>query len=246
MPDTDLNQTVLDQPGVVAQRALRDAAGAPALVLLTTMAGFGTLARAVDMNVAMAIVATVGIWGLPGQVVMVEMESAGAGFVAIVVACSLANARFLPMTISFLPLVQQGVRSKFALLGLGQLLSINSWVMCQRVFPNIAPALRRSYYVAFAGTILSVAIVGTAAGYYAAGVLPRPVTLGFLFINPLFFALVLADMPGRSVAMAMIFGAVLSPFIHLLSSDWGLLLTGVIAGSLAFFISRRGRANIDE
>ncbi|MGI9304717.1 MAG: AzlC family ABC transporter permease [Gammaproteobacteria bacterium] len=228
------------------RRALRDAAGAPALVLLTTMAGFGTLARAVDMSVAMAIVATVGIWGLPGQVVMAEMVSAGAGFVAIVVACSLANARFLPMTISFLPLVQQGVRSRFALLGLGQLLSINSWAMCLRVFPNIAQTQRRLYYVVFAGTILCVAVVGTATGYYAVGALPRPVTLGFLFINPLFFALVLADMRGRSVAIAMILGAVSSPLIHLLSADWGLLLAGVIAGSLAFLISRRGSENSDE
>jgi hypothetical protein len=34
---------------------------------------------------------------------MVELTTTGQGIVAIIFACSLANARFLPMVVSFMP-----------------------------------------------------------------------------------------------------------------------------------------------
>jgi len=89
--------------GEVMRKALYDAFSLPAFILLFTMMGFGSLARGAGFGAEMAALATVLIWGLPGQLAMVELTATGQGLVAIVCACSLANARFLPMVVSFVP-----------------------------------------------------------------------------------------------------------------------------------------------
>jgi predicted branched-subunit amino acid permease len=61
------------------------------------------------------------------------------------------------------------------------------------------------------------------------------VTLGLVFLNPIYFMLVfVADARHRARILALVVGAVTGPPLHLVSPDWGLLATGVLAGSLAF------------
>ena len=76
-----------------------------------------------------------------------------------------------------------------------------------------------------------------------AGALSRDVTLTLVFLNPVFFTLVFADARGRAAIMAVLAGVVAGPLFHLLSPDWGLLLTGAVAGTGAYLTDRafRGR-----
>src|SRR3546814_12543899 len=79
----------------------------------------------------------------------------------------------------------------------------------------------------------SLCLVTTAVGFYLAGLLPGFVTLGLVFLNPIYFMLVfVADARHRARVLALAFGAVAGPPLHLVSPDWGLLTTGVLAGSL--------------
>jgi predicted branched-subunit amino acid permease len=74
------------------------------------------------------------------------------------------------------------------------------------------------------------------------------VSLGLVFLNPIYFLLVfIVDLQQRLRALALVSGAVLGPPLHALSPDWGLLLAGLVAGTAAFAIdhamrSRRPRA----
>ncbi|MDH3693548.1 MAG: AzlC family ABC transporter permease [Gammaproteobacteria bacterium] len=222
--------------------ALRDGAGFPGLILLTTMTGFGALAGLAGLSLPMSVMATILIWGLPGQLAMLELWVGGAGLMASIIACSLANARFLPMTVSFLPLLRAGPQGKPAMISFAQLLSLNSWAMCQRRFPEVIDALRWLYFVCFALTIISFAIVGTIVGFYGAARLPSVATIGLLFLNPLFFALVFAGIRQRYAVFALIIGAVLGPVTYFLMPDWSLILTGLVGGSIAFWITEK-RAN---
>jgi len=43
-----------------------------------------------------------------------------------------------------------------------------------------------------------------------------------------------ADARHRARILALVVGALAGPPLHLVSPDWGLLATGVLAGSLAF------------
>ena len=222
-----------------AIRGIRDACGLPALVLLASYIGFGSLARESGLHLIMVLSTTAGVWGLPGQIALAELYAAGTTMLTVALAVSFANARFLPMAVSFMPLLQGGVHRKGWLYLLVQLLSVNSWVAGLRVFPEMTANSRVCYFVVFGVTCMSAALLGTALGFFAVGSLPRPVTLGLIFLNPVFFALVFAGVRVRPVILALILGALLGPVLHLVAADWAILSTGLIAGTTAFWVSRR-------
>jgi predicted branched-subunit amino acid permease len=218
----------------VVRKALLDSLSLPAIILLTTMMGFGSLARSAGYDASMATVATLLIWGLPGQLAMVELTTTGQGIVAIIFACSLANARFLPMVVTFIPAMSSGNSKLSRMILDAQLLSINSWAMCLREFPRVAPDFRRLYFLTFASSILLSAIIGTLLGYHAAVWLPASLVLGLIFISPLFFALLLSAVSGRAARISLLLGCVTIPITHYWFPAVDLLITGVVGGSLGF------------
>jgi predicted branched-subunit amino acid permease len=125
---------------------------------------------------------------------------------------------------------------------IAHLIAITGFAIAMQRAPRMAPAQRLSFYEGFAVTLWSTTILATALGFFLAGVMPRPVTLGFVFLNPLYFMLVfVADLKHRLRAWALIIGALLGPSLHLLSADWGLLATGLIAGTIAYCIDAAQR-----
>ncbi|MEJ2176422.1 MAG: AzlC family ABC transporter permease [Gammaproteobacteria bacterium] len=179
------------------------------------------------------------MWGLPGQEALSEMHAAGVSALFVILAVSLANARFLPMAVSFIPLMRDGVKRFGWMFALVQLLSINSWAAGLRSFPDIAINLRARYYVLFALICMSAGLIGTAIGYYGIGVMNRAAALGLIFLNPLFFAVLLAGSQARPAIAAMLIGIPLGPILHMLSPDWGLLVTGLLGGTLAFYLHHK-------
>ncbi len=231
-------------PQNVVRRAVLDALGMPSLVLLASMTGFGSLARESALGLEVALLATAGIWGLPGQIALAELYAAGGEIVAVVMAVSLANARFLPMAVSFMPLLQPGLARRAWLYALVQFISVNTWAAGLRACPGLPGAERRRYFAAFGAVCMTAALVGTAAGHMAAGTLPQPVTYGLVFLNPVFFALIFADARDRATVYALVIGALAGPVLHLVSPDWGLLATGLIAGTAAFWLARLRRSGV--
>ena len=224
--------------GAVTRKALLDALSLPAFILFFTMMGFGSLARGAGFEAEMAALASLLIWGLPGQLAMVELTRTGQGLLAIVLACSLANARFLPMVVAFIPTLLRPGASLSRMTLDAQLLSINSWAMCMREFPRVEPAYRHRYYVVFASSILTAAIAGTLLGYHGGVLLPAPLLLGLIFVSPLFFALVLSAVPGRAERVSMLLGCATIPLTHAFLPAVDLLLTGMVGGSLGFAIGQ--------
>ena len=222
----------------VMRKAMLDALSLPAFILLFTMMGFGSLARGAGFGADMAVIATLFIWGLPGQLAMVELTNTGQGIVAIIFACSLANARFLPMVVSFVPALSRGRSNLFGMSLDAQLLSINSWAMCLREFPGIDNEFRHRYYVSFASCILLAAVIGTLLGYHGAVLLPAAVVLGLIFVSPLFFALVLSAVPGRAQRLSMLLGCATIPIINSLWPSVDLLITGLVGGSFGFAVGK--------
>lgn len=229
-----MGDDVVSGNGQVMRKAVLDALSLPAFILLFTMMGFGSLARGAGFDIEMAALASLLIWGLPGQLAMVELTATGQGMIAIVFACSLANARFLPMVVSFVPAMSRGRSNLPGMLLDAQLLSINSWAVCLREFPHIEPEFRHRYYVTFASSILTAAVIGTLLGYHGAVLLPTVLVLGLIFVSPLFFALVLAAVPGRAEQLSMILGCATIPIAHYLFPSVDLLITGVVGGSIGF------------
>lgn len=237
LPIDSAHQSLISPRNAVG-RAIRDALGMPTVVLLASMTAFGSLARESGLTLEMALASTLGVFALPGQIVFVEMQAAGGEVVALILAVSFANARFLPMAISILPLLRVGlVRSGWLYL-YAHMLSAQSWAYCRRVFPQLPAEGRRPYFLAFAISILTISLCGTALGFILTAALPRPLALGLVLVNPLFLLLLLVDSRSRPVIFALIGGIILGPTIHPLAPDWGLLATGLVAGTGGFVADR--------
>ena len=155
----------------------------------------------------------------------------------------MANARFMPMTATLMPLLRPGMRQPAWLYAMAHLVSFNAWIWVLRRCPELPPERRAAYYMGFVTMTGSAGLIGAVVGYLLAGVVPGIVMLTLVFVNIVYFVLMMADARGLAAILAVIAGGVAGPLLHLATSDWGLLLSGVIGGTLAFGVARlwRGR-----
>jgi predicted branched-subunit amino acid permease len=206
----------------------------PVWVILAGMTGFGSLARESGLGLGVALASTAGIWSLPGQVAFAELYAAGASLTVIVVAISMANVRFLPLVLSLMPLVRSRPGMKAWHFAAAQCISVNIWAGTMRRGPSLPVAQRPPYFWGYVTAGMASALIGTAIGFALAGVLPRIVTLGLVFLNPVYFTLVFIDARQRAGVLAFIVGAALGPAFYIVAPDWGLVATGIVAGTFAY------------
>lgn len=218
----------------------RDALGVPAAVLAAGMVGFGALAFEYEFGLALALVCTAGVWALPGQIVLLEMYSSGAAGYVTVLAVMLTGARFLPMTITLLPVIRGERDARITTLVAAQLVAMTGWAWAMQRCPAMPRATRMPYFLGFAAACWLVSIAATAVGYLAAGSFPAPVRLGFVFLTPVYFLVILVgDVRTLLAACALACGAIAGPLIHMLSPEWSVPLAGVVGGTVAYWIQRR-------
>jgi predicted branched-subunit amino acid permease len=213
----------------------RDGFSLPAFMVTASMLGYGAMVHSAGMSLPIAIVSTMGIWGLPGQVAFIEYVLLGAPIVSMMIAVSLANIRFLPMSLSFVPLFRgskSGWRWRYLWV---QLMSVNTWVGLMRRVPELEPDQRGPFYAGFSTVCVFAGVGGVIIGYLMAETLPFFVTVTLVFLNPIYFAFVFAAMRVRACLLAFGAGAVCGPLIYLLTPEWSLPISGVIAGTVGYY-----------
>ena len=218
---------------------IREGVGVPGIVMGASFVGFGSLVRESGLSLPFGLVSTATGWALPGQLALVELYGAGAGLLAIALAVGLTNARLLPMTISAMPLLRHPRHPRWLFWLAAHFIAVTGWAQLMRRAGMLRPEHRLPYYFGLTLMLWVISLIATAIGWELAGQVPQPVTLGLVFLNPLYFLLLfLADTAGRARMLALGFGAALGPLLHLITPDWGLLRCGLIAGSLAFTLDR--------
>ena len=80
--------------------------------------------------------------------------------------------------------------------------------------------------------------MGTAIGFSLAGQLPFYVSVSLVFLNPIYFVFVFSSVRQRGCIIAVIIAALFGPILHKVVPDWGVPITGIVAGSLAFYLDR--------
>jgi len=217
----------------------RRAVGVPALVLGASFIGFGALVQQVGLSLWHALFSTATGWALPGQVALVELYSVGASLAVIAAAVALTNARLLPMAVTLMPVIRAPGIPRWQYYLVANWVAVTAWVAAMRDCPAMPAEQLLPYFAGMSCTLWAVTLVTTAIGFALAGRVPAIVTLGLVFINPIYFMLVVAaDVRTRTRVLAALFGAACGPALYLLTPGWSLLLTGLIAGSLAFVTGR--------
>ena len=219
-----------------------EALGVPAAVLGAGYIGFGALAFDADFSLALALFSTMTIWALPGQIALIELRELGTAAPALVLAVMLTSARFLPMAVTLLPLLRHPAYRPWHYYLAGHFVAMTGWAVAIRRTPKLPLDQRLPYFLGFTITLWLACLAGTAAGYFASGSLSELITLGLVFLNPLYFILLLGgEVRHRQGVLALLCGAAAGPLMQLLTPQWGLLAAGILGGTAAFAIDRAWR-----
>ena len=162
--------------------------GAPVLVLFAGMVGFGAMGRTHGFDAWMTGLTSLLMFALPGQVVMLEMFISGSSLLAIGFAVTLTSTRFVTMVVTLFPQLHRRDRNPLLYLWV-HMLAMTAWAVSMREFPRMRPQHRLNYFIGLALPCWLISPLGTVLGYFVAGWVPAAVTLGLVFINPLFFLL---------------------------------------------------------
>ena len=216
-----------------------EALGVPAAVLGAGYIGFGALAYDADFSLALALFSTMTIWALPGQIALIELRELGTAAPALVLAVMLTSARFLPMAVTLLPLLRHPAYRSWHYYVAGHFVAMTGWAVAVRRCPMLPRDQRLPYFLGFATALWLACLASTAAGYFASGIMHGLVTLGLVFLNPIYFILILGgEVRHRQGVLALLCGAFAGPLMQLLTPQWGLLAAGVLGGTLAFGLDR--------
>lgn len=217
---------------------IRDAAGAPAMVLFAGMVGFGAMGKTSGLDVYFTGATSLLMFALPGQVVLLEMAITGSSAIAIALAVTLTSTRFITMTVTLFPQLHEKDRNH-RLYASVHLLAMTAWAISMREFDRIELKHRSSYFIGLGLLCWLISIPGTVLGFYLAGMVPVAVTLGLIFINPLFFLLTFTEVKPWVNRIAIGLGFVMGPFFFILDRDTSLLTTGLVAGTIAYLFDRK-------
>jgi len=218
---------------------IREALGVPAAVLASGYIGFGALASDAGFSLTLAIFSTMTIWALPGQIALIELRALGTAAPALVLAVMLTSARFLPMTVTLLPILRHPSHQGWRYYLAGHFVAMTGWAVAMRRAPQLSVEGRLGYFVGLSVTLWLACLAGTMVGFYLSDSLTDLVTLGLVFLNPIYFILILGgEVRQRLGVLSLLCGVIAGPLMQLVTPQWGLLVAGILGGTIAFLITR--------
>lgn len=229
---------------MIFRSACREALGAPALAMATTFLAFGAAVQAAGIGVGWALAAAQLVYGMPGQMVLLAALGAPGGPLPAVLGAVAANARFVPMAVALAPWL--GGRGPGRFLAL-PFIAVTPWAMAMRRLPHMPAPERLRWFLGFALTSWTVAGLSTWLGFVIAPLLQGWVLAALLFVNPLYFGVILAGETRFAPARrAVLCGIAVTPLVTVLPASWALLGAGVLGGTAAFLWSQRAEHRVER
>jgi len=219
---------------------LREALGAPGVAMAATFLAFGAAVREAGLSPGWALLACFAIYGMPGQLVLVQAAASGwaGGLGAAVMGAVAVNARFLPMAVSIAPVL--AAESRWRLIPAIPFIAVTPWAAAMRALPAVARPARIAWFLGFGLASWIVAGMAALAGFFLAAVLDAKARAALLFVNPLYYALLLVtDLDRPAPRRALICGAAAASLALVLPPSAALLAAGVVGGTLAWALGRQ-------
>ncbi|MGL4241455.1 MAG: AzlC family ABC transporter permease [Beijerinckiaceae bacterium] len=230
-------------PGLsrIVLSGIRDASGLASVTIAFSLVGIGGLVRDIGFPMAAGPLSTIFMWAGPAQVLLFGSIAAGTALPLIAVAILFSSLRFLPMTMSIVPLINEPKRPTWQLLLAAHLIAITNWAEGMRRLPDMPHGERYSYFCAFGTTVLVSGAIATAAGYYLVAAFPPVLAAALLFTTPMFFTVNLTAGAKRlldwlPIAFSV---AIIAAAPHTFGTDYDLMIAGLVGGTAAWAIQRK-------
>ena len=206
------------------------------------MVGFGTLASEASLSMLHALMIMAGLWSMPGLIAYVDLYNTGISILALVIATGIANVRVLPVTIATIPVIRTSQKVKSGHFFYAQINSVNAYLALLIVKQEIEDRrLLTQYFVAYCIGTLFLGAAGLILGMTLAGSVSPEILRILIFVTPLYILLLATSSRRASILLSIAAGGLVVPYAQTLSADWGVVIGGVIAGTIAYFMARRWR-----
>jgi predicted branched-subunit amino acid permease len=212
----------------------------PAIALGCCFIAIGALLKNIGFNIQESIFSTMLIYALPGSLVMAESILVGASLLSIFIAVWFVNARLYPMAVSLFPLMMDESQPKWKYYLSCHFIAVSAWLIMKSNYETIEKKDRVDFWIGIGSATWSVAVLSTILGFYLSDYLNKDMLMGLAILNPIYFTcMMVGAMKTIQVTLSVIFGAILGPFFYFFSPEWSILLGGLIAGSIAYFIGEK-------
>ena len=219
---------------------VKHAIGVPALGLGSSMFAFGAFLHSAGFDIYQSFFSTFFTFALPGQFVMAETILAGGTLLNIFLAVLLTNSRLYPMTVNITPLIRNSNVPKWKQYIGAHFIAVTSWFNFFSVQKNIKEDEKFNYFVGLGGFLWANSVVCTVAGYLFSNLVPHEILIALVFINPMYFlVMTVSNLEEKKIICSILVGATLSIFLNDTFPGWSVLIAGVLAGTLGFFIFRK-------
>lgn len=208
-------------------------------VLFVTYIGIGALSHEAQFSLAWAILATVLVWAGPAQIILITTLASGASILQSAIAVTMSAIRLFPMVVAVLPLMRTERTKRRHLVLIAHFTAVTLWVECYRFLPHV-PRERRVAFVHGLGCgLMSIGLTATIIGYELAARLSPTFASAILLLTPLAFLFSTAR-NSRTLAdiLALLLGLVLYPVAALMNSGLDILVSGVVAGTIAYGVHK--------
>ena len=212
----------------------------PAVALGASFIAIGALLKNLGFTVQESIFSTFLTYALPGSLVMAESMLIGASLLNIFIAVWLVNARLYPMTVSLMPLLMHHKQPRWKYYISCHFIAVSSWLIMKNNYQDIDKEHRIDFWIGIGTATWSIAIFSTVLGYFLSDYLNKDMMIGLAIVNPVYFmCMMIGAMKTLQISSSIILGALLGPFFYLFSSEWCILIGGLVGGTTSYFIGEK-------
>jgi len=210
-----------------------------ALVLFATYLGIGALAHDTHFSLAWTLLSTLLVWAGPAQIIVITTLGSGATILQSAIAVTVSAIRLFPMEVSVLPLMRTPETKRWQLILVAHFTAITLWVECHRFLPQVPRDKRIAFVHGLGSGLLCISLCANTIGYFLAASLSQTLASAILLLTPLAFLFSTAR-NSRELAdvVALVLGLLLYPLAARINSGLDILISGVVAGTIAYGVHR--------
>jgi predicted branched-subunit amino acid permease len=213
------------------------------LAFIPSSLAFGVAAQTHGLHLGEMILMSAWVYSGPAQFAMLAPLAEGKSSLQILLAASVINLRFLPMSAALAPYFRGAPLRR--LLGAAQFIVASSFIVPYLRFRREAESRGQAssgkaetnltFFLGVGITSFFVWVVGTGVGHEFAQGLPSGFEEGLRFILPGYFAgMLVIDMRGRALPLICVTSLILSVPATMLSPDWGWIITVMLVATIAW------------
>ncbi len=221
-------------------KGIKAALGVPVIGLSLSMFTFGAYLNSSNFSLFQSFLSTFFAFALPGQFVMAETLLAGGNLLNIFFAVLFTNARLFPMTMHVIPTIKTKKIQNWKYFLLCHFIAVTAWINYISIYKKINLNKRHQYFFGLAGFLWFASVISTMFGFIFSSLVSFELLIALVFFNPMyFFIMTLQNLINKQLITVFILSVLLTPLMHYILNDWGVIITGLLSGSLVFIFFRK-------